>query len=207
MHISFKSFCFGLCAGIALALIALQLWSSLLAKAVADNSQPHLLHPFVSRKQELTTASSNALPRPWFPGEIPQAELSWRIQPVNGRPGTLSDFAGNVVFLNFWSTSCAPCIEEMPGIMRLMQTLGEQRIIFAAVAAEDASQVETFLETNKLTVPVCLSGKDRPQNLPVPGVPVTYILDKDGSVVARFIGAQNWDDDGARAYLRRLASR
>jgi thiol-disulfide isomerase/thioredoxin len=118
----------------------------------------------------------------------------------------LADLKGKVVFLDFWSTTCAPCLAEMPGIERLSASLKDQPVAFLAVSREDGRKVRKFLESSKLSLPVYLARKDPPEDLAAAGVPTTVILDRNGAAVFHHVGALNWDDDNARNYIRGLAS-
>ena len=202
-----KCFLMGLGAGIAAALVGMQVWSVALSATIAANSQPTLLRPLTSaRTWELREDSPDSLPKPWFPEIESHVDSNWRIEPMKGKPLTLDEFKGKVLFLNFWSTSCMPCIEEMPGLIRLKASLGEPQIVFAAITADERPQVEDFLKKNKVDLPVYLSGSAVPHNLSARGIPTTYILNKDGAVVFRNVGPLNWNVESARIYLRNLAA-
>ena len=117
----------------------------------------------------------------------------------------LSDLKGKVVFLNFWRTSCGPCIAEMPGIERLYDSLRGENIFFLSVSDyETPDAVRGFMVKNRLRIPVYLAGNDLPQDLPAVGVPATYVMDREGRAVFRLVGDANWDDDRARSFLRAL---
>jgi thiol-disulfide isomerase/thioredoxin len=201
-----KHFLLGLGVGIALALGAVQFWSSFMVHTIADNSQPSLLRSFTKIRPELRDVPPDLFPKPWLPESQAGDVGGWQLESLNGKTLTLKDFRGKVLFLNFWSTSCAPCLDEMPGIVRLMAHLPDSQIGFAAVTEEDPSQVKDFLQKNKLALPIYFSRQPPPQNLPVLGVPTTYVLNKEGAVVFQHLGPLNWDDDASRAYLLRLAA-
>jgi thiol-disulfide isomerase/thioredoxin len=132
---------------------------------------------------------------------------SWKLTALEGTSVTLAQFKGKILFLNFWSTSCVPCIEEMPGIAKLYKSLKDERVAFVAVTGEGRAQVTSFLKENDVGVPIYLSDEEPPKQLPVPGVPTTFIMDGNGTVVFMHAGPLNWDDDSARTYLRNIAAR
>ncbi|HLZ13305.1 MAG TPA: TlpA disulfide reductase family protein [Candidatus Acidoferrum sp.] len=198
----------GLGAGIAVALIAVQLWGLALNREIVRNANPVLLRPFNrSGSIELKENASDSLPKPWFPEAEPQADLNWRLEPMQGKSLTLGDFKGKVLFLNFWGTGCIPCIEEMPGIIHLKKSLGDSEIVFAAVTTDQRSDVENFLKENSLDVPIYLTTPDVPEHFGISAIPRTYILNKNGAVVFRNIGPLNWNVESARNYLKGLAAR
>ena len=66
----------------------------------------------------------------------------------------LSDLKGKVVFLNFWRTSCGPCIAEMPGIERLYDSLRGENIFFLKMGKERFGELmgmETFVRVQDTT--------------------------------------------------------
>ncbi len=100
-----------------------------------------------------------------------------------------------------------PCIHELPGIERLYDSLkNDERVAFLNVAVDDEQRVRDFLTKNPLRVPIYLGERSSSKGLSVMGVPTTFILDRKGAAVFRERGAANWDSDGARAYIRTLAS-
>jgi len=206
MTFSWKSFLLGAGSGMALSLALIQLWGTYLDRSLADVAQPHILRPLRPSRWHASPVAYENLPHPWFPQDLSGNASSWKLTPLEGAPITLAQFKGRVLFLNFWSTSCAPCIEEMPGIAKLYKSLNDERIAFIAVTQERRQEVSNFLKENNLGVPVYLSEQDPPHELSAPGVPTTFVLARNGSVVLMHAGALNWDDDRARAYLLKLAA-
>jgi thiol-disulfide isomerase/thioredoxin len=199
-----KGFLFGLGAGMASVLILLQVWGNYLERSENEKAQPRILRPFT---QAQPRPSFENFPHPWFSQALGSAASSWKLAPLEGAPVTLAQFKGKVLFLNFWSTSCLPCIEEMPGIAKLYKSLKDERIAFVAVTGEGRLRVTSFLKENDLGVPVYLSDEEPPKDLPSPGIPTTFILDNNGTAVFMHAGPLNWDDNNARDYLHNLAER
>ncbi len=200
-----KGFFVGLSAGVALAMITMDMWALFLQDKIADSAQPRLLRPFERHGSVGLPESSEGLPEPWFPETSSHPHESWRVRPLNGGQLTLADLRGNVVFLNFWSTTCAPCIEEMRGIERLHDSLKGERVAFLAVTQEDEKEVRNFLQKHAAGVPVYLANKDVPKDLQFSGLPTTFILDSSGVAVFKHAGALNWGSENARTFIRSLA--
>jgi thiol-disulfide isomerase/thioredoxin len=142
---------------------------------------------------------------PWLPSAPNPANAQWTLRPLGGAPISLAQLKGKVVFLNFWSTTCIPCIAEMPGITALYNSLKAEPVAFVAVTQDDEKSVRAFLHEYPIGVPVYLAGRDVPADLTPGGLPTTFILDREGAVVYREIGAANWNDDRVRTFLRNLA--
>jgi len=203
MGVSAKSFLLGAGIGVASVLVLLQTWGSYLDRSTIEAAQPHVTRPL---RQYPTEAYEN-FARPWFYHSLSPDAADWKLTPLEGPPTTLGQLKGRVVFLNFWSTSCVPCMEEMPGIAKLSSSLHDARIAFVAVTQDPRTQVDKFLRLNKVGIPLYLSEQEPPDSFPTTAVPTTYILAADGELVFMHTGALNWDDNGAKTYLLGLASR
>jgi thiol-disulfide isomerase/thioredoxin len=194
-----KSFFIGLGAGVALTMVALAMWGKFLNQHIESVAQSKLVTPL-----HWTAASSARLPKPWVPATGRLVHDRWSVRPLGGEPGTLSELKGKVVFLNFWSTSCTPCIAEMPGIERLHESMKSEPVAFLAVTQEEEKVVRSFLQEVPLRVPIYLGDKAAPADLRAVAFPSTFILDRDGRVVYREVGAKNWDDEDVRIFIRNL---
>jgi thiol-disulfide isomerase/thioredoxin len=207
MSARWKPFLFGLGTGVALTLVLLQSWSDYLVRSESEEDQPKLLRVFPRSHTQPSPRASEMFPRPTLASKLSNRDMRWKLTAMDGTQVTLAQLKGRVLFLNFWGTTCEPCLEEMPGIARLYQSLNNENFSFLVITTEGRAEVRSFLQKNDLGVPVYLNEGQLAMDLPVPGVPTTYILDTDSNIVFMHSGALNWDDDGARAYLRELAAR
>lgn len=135
-----KTFFFGLGVGVALTMVTLEIWGRYLDREIVLNANPWMLQPFRQQPVQEMPKSSEKLPRPVLPTDASAAHDHWTFHPLGGKPTTIGDFKGKVVFLNFWSTSCGPCIAEMPGIERLQASLRSEPVAFLAVTQESAKR-------------------------------------------------------------------
>jgi thiol-disulfide isomerase/thioredoxin len=204
MAINKVGFGIGLAAGIVLTLLVLDAWGRHLDRTMSDAAQPRILSPMKTTQKMVFPSSSKTLPVAWVPEFSGQQHDSWKIRALDGHAATLGDLKGKVVFLNFWSTSCAPCIAEMPGIEGLLTSLKNEQIAFLAVTEDDEATVRRFLKKQSMRFPVYLSSGKPPADLSTPGIPTTFILDTRGAAVLRHEGPVNWDDDDVRAYIQSL---
>lgn len=130
---------------------------------------------------------------------IPQQTLpsiDFTLEDLEGTEHTLSDYRGKVVFLNFWATWCGPCRSEMPSMEELYAALGDGAFEMLAVASlrgDSLDSINTFVEGNDHSFPVLI---DPDGSLgaaySVQGIPTTYLIGKDGNIVARLVGAYDW---------------
>jgi thiol-disulfide isomerase/thioredoxin len=123
--------------------------------------------------------------------------------------GTLHDFTqlkGKVVLVNFWATWCPPCRREMPSMQRLKDSLaGEAFEVLAVDVGEDADTIQAFtsqLDT-QLTFPILLDTRSRAmREWKVAGLPTTYLVDKQGRIVASAVGGREFDHPELVAAIR-----
>lgn len=135
--------------------------------------------------------------------------IDFELQDLKGRKVKLSSFAGKVVFLNFWATWCPPCRAEMPSMERLHARLRDKGLVVLGVDLQEGkSEVEAFVHENFLTFPVVLdSSGSAGAAYGVRSIPTTFIIGRDGTILAGRMGAQEWDDPRVAALLERLLAR
>ena len=139
-----------------------------------------------------------------FQGSISAPGLS--LLGPDGRPFRLGDLKGKMVFLNFWATWCAPCREEMPAMERLYQANRERGLTVVAVNfMETKSEVKRFFEKLRLSFPSLLDLEGMAaRNFGVRGLPVTFLVSRDGRILWKAIGSRDWDSPEARAYFKQV---
>lgn len=116
-------------------------------------------------------------------------------------------FKGKITLLNFWATWCPPCRAEMPSIERLYaQTKGSAFQIVAVNVGERQAQVASFIEKNKYTFPIYLDESQQLSSVfAARGIPSTYLVDKNGKVIAARIGAMEYDQAALIQVFKELA--
>jgi cytochrome c biogenesis protein CcmG/thiol:disulfide interchange protein DsbE len=122
------------------------------------------------------------------------------------RTVTLSQLKGQVVVLNFWATWCPPCIEEMPSLVQMQQRMKEKGVTVLAVSVDvDQSNYRRFLRDHNVNL---LSVRDADQKSnSLYGTfkfPETYVIDRNGVVRRKFIGAVDWTEPDVIEYLGKL---
>ena len=120
-----------------------------------------------------------------------------------GRVWTLADFEGKVVFLNFWTTWCPYCVQEMPDIETLYHEYGENTgdvLIFGidtpdTVDSVDQAGITSFLSENGFTYP-CLMDPDFSlgNEFGIQAFPTTFIIKPDGNILGYAQGMLDIDN-------------
>jgi len=130
--------------------------------------------------------------------QLPQKTLpavDFELEDLDGNLISLSSMRGKVVFLNFWATWCPPCRAEMPSMEKLYNKFASRDFEIVAVNLQEKNkQVSKFVADNGLTFKILL---DKSGSIGAAygarSIPTTYIISKDGSVLARTIGGREWD--------------
>jgi len=109
---------------------------------------------------------------------------------LQGRPVDLKAYRGKVVLLNFWATWCAPCQLEMPRFVSWQEQYAARGLQIVGISMDDDPALVRSLSTRlKLNYPVAM-GDEKLGELygGILGLPVTYLIGRDGEVDAEFRG-------------------
>ena len=116
-------------------------------------------------------------------------------------------YAGKVTLVNIWATWCVPCRAEMPSMEQLYTELGPRGFEIAAVSIDEApaEDVRDFAVELKLTFDILHDRSTRIQQAyQTTGVPESFLLNREGRIVKRVIGAHDWNSPANRALVQRL---
>lgn len=120
---------------------------------------------------------------------------------------SLADYRGRVVFVNFWATWCAPCVEEMPILQAFHAEQGaDGAVVLAVNAQETPDTIRDFLKRNAIaSLPILLD----PDNTAgraygIINMPTTFVVDPEG--IVRFMKLGRLTRDDLYGYLDELSS-
>jgi thiol-disulfide isomerase/thioredoxin len=121
------------------------------------------------------------------------------LQNLEGQEARLSDYGGQIVVLNFWATWCAPCLEELPELARLQRRYGARGLQVIAASADEAGSegnVAALAAKLNLRFPIWTGAAVADMEGLGLGsaLPATAILDREGNVVGRILGAARRED-------------
>ncbi|MCW8858789.1 MAG: TlpA family protein disulfide reductase [Deltaproteobacteria bacterium] len=146
----------------------------------------------------LLTACNNSAqePQPVQQGGLIGKEApDFTLSDMQGNQVSLSQFKGKVVILNFWATWCPPCREEMPSMEKLYRDYQAKGLVMLAVNVEENGKraVSDFLKRTPHSFPILLDSDNLAQNTyGVFRFPESFIIDRNGVVVEKIIGARDW---------------
>ena len=132
--------------------------------------------------------------------------IDFELLDLSGKKVSLSSFKGQVVLLNFWATWCPPCRAEMPSMERLYRKFKDKGLVILAVNLhEQAKAVRRFVAAQKLSFPVLLDSDGRVGAIyGAQSIPLSYLVGRDGNVLAGTIGGREWDSREYLAFFTRL---
>jgi thiol-disulfide isomerase/thioredoxin len=112
------------------------------------------------------------------------------LKSMDGKPLSLADFHGKVVFLNFWATWCGPCRVEIPDLVDLQNRYKDRlQVIGLNVDDDDADEIQKYVEKTGINYPVAMAPAElRTQYGGIPALPTSFVLDTEGRVVQKHTG-------------------
>jgi len=124
---------------------------------------------------------------------------------ANGHTVELSQFRGKPVVLNFWATWCPPCVEEVPSLVALQKEMGDKIVILAVSTDEDEDGYNKFVAKHMPGVLTVRDGKHQVNSLYGSyAFPETYVIDRQGVIRRKFIGAVNWTSPEIVDFLSKM---
>ncbi|MGE0771538.1 MAG: TlpA family protein disulfide reductase [Cyclobacteriaceae bacterium] len=113
-----------------------------------------------------------------------------KLTELDGTPIDLTQYKGQIVFVNFWATWCKPCIQEMPTIARAQEQLANDPIVFLFPSNEEVELINSFKERRNFNFHyVQLQNMEE---LNIQALPTTFIINTDGKLVFSEAGYRDW---------------
>ena len=138
--------------------------------------------------------------RPQQPGEVaPDFTVS------DGRNSVdLASYRGHVVLLNFWFSTCPPCLEELPSLIQLHHDMPKLDIIAVSVD-QDAATYKRFISQHHVDlITVRNPSESVPTLFHTTQFPETYLIDRNGIIRNKFVSNQDWNKPEIRAMIKSL---
>jgi cytochrome c biogenesis protein CcmG/thiol:disulfide interchange protein DsbE len=116
----------------------------------------------------------------------------------------LASYRGKVVLLNFWWSQCAPCIQEMPGLLELHHDRPDLAILAVSIDEDPDSYTRFIARRHVDLITVRDPNQTAAKLYHTEGWPETYIIDRKGIVRRKIVGDPDWSNPEIRAYLNSL---
>lgn len=148
------------------------------------------------------TACGEGVPAPVVVGKEAPA---YEAKTIDGAPASLAALRGRPVLLNVWATWCGPCEKEMPDLQRLHERAGPRGLVIVGVSIDqpgEAQAVRDFAREKGVTFPIWHDPEDRfSSTFRVIGVPTTFLIAPDGTLLWRHTGPVRADDPQLAALI------
>lgn len=122
---------------------------------------------------------------------------AFELATLEGEPVTLADYAGQTLFLNFWQTTCPPCVRELPAFADFAADQGPDGAAVLAVNFDETSgMIRDFFDANEISgVPVALDPDSRVRrSYAVLQIPVTFVIGPDSVIYFMHMGEMTLDE-------------
>jgi cytochrome c biogenesis protein CcmG, thiol:disulfide interchange protein DsbE len=116
----------------------------------------------------------------------------------------LADYRGKVILLNFWWSQCAPCIQEMPGLLDLHHDRPDLAILAVSIDEDPDSYTRFITRRHVDLITVRDPNQTAAKLYHTEGWPETYIIDRKGIVRRKIVGDPDWSSPAIRAYINSL---
>ena len=142
------------------------------------------------------------------PAAAEKFDYDFSVKSLSGEVFKMSEFKDKVLFINLWATWCGPCRTEMPAIQSLYDKIDDDEIKFIMLSIDNPGQekkVKKYVEDKSYTFPVYTPAGYLTDQLAVPSIPTTFVVNKEGRIVVKRVGMTNFDTPKFKAYLEKLA--
>lgn len=134
----------------------------------------------------------------------PAPPVSFKL--IDGQVATISQYAGRVLLVDFWATTCAICLAEMPSMHEIADTMADQglSVVTVTMRYDRPDHVLDAVEKRSITLPVALDFQGEVAGAlgPIQGTPTRVLIDRQGRIAERIVGAIT--PEQLRARLRAL---
>ena len=148
--------------------------------------------------------ATNAAPASDAPDGKPAPEVTFK--DLDGKAGTLDQYKGKVVLVNFWATWCDPCYVEIPWLIEMQQKYESKGFTVLGISMDEEGKtaVAPFLAKERFSV----NGQKLPMNYPIVigndevadkfggllGYPTSFLISRDGKIVKKVQGLVSYDE-------------
>ena len=139
------------------------------------------------------------------PAEAP----GFTLKDLEGNSHSLKDFSGSVVLLNFWTTWCTPCKEEMPYFEKLHKDFASKGLKVVAINDyEPRDKAADYLKKYPYTFMVLINESGHvSESYRAVLLPTTFIIDGEGMAIGKASGLRNWSGPVAVKLIEELLAK
>ncbi|WP_395823190.1 TlpA disulfide reductase family protein [Collimonas sp.] len=118
---------------------------------------------------------------------------------ASGKVGSLAQWQGKPLIVNFWATWCGPCVEEMPELNALQTEIAGKNIQILGIGIDSQDNIAQFADKYKISYPLYVAGSSATALLrqfgnQAGGLPFTVLIGRDGAVKKMYLGGIKFDE-------------
>lgn len=140
----------------------------------------HLVRLTDEMKQQLE--AQNEQRRQEFDAMRNKPAPDFTLTDLHGNSHSLRALRGKIVVLNFWFTSCAPCIREMPELNKLAKAYNSNEVVFWALTFNNGDQVRTFQKKRTFDYIILPNSYEVDQKFHISSWPTSMVIDQEGTI-------------------------
>ena len=114
------------------------------------------------------------------------------LKDLQGKRQSFAQYKGDVILLHFWATWCPYCRAEIPKLTRIHKELGDKGVTILSVSVDqNESKLRSFVDSKHIpyvVIPDVAQDFQMASEYAIAGVPVTYVIGRDGRIVTRLMG-------------------
>lgn len=129
---------------------------------------------------------ADAIRSKWINKPLP----SFSLMDIAGKQVSNESLRGKILVLNFWSTTCAPCIQEMPHLSELKSKYVEKNVTFVAFAPENSEKIKHGIAKRNFTYTLVPDAQPLFNLLGLEGYPFHFVVNETGIVKAIYSGSR-----------------
>lgn len=175
-----------LISAVAVILAVVGVFSFMESKKSSNDNPSNTTENVTSQPSNNSSSNTNS--------EELQMALDFTLTDLNGQQVTLSELKGKNVFLNFFTTWCGPCKEEMPEIQKIQEEYKDKDLLVYLIDLnEDEETVKTFMEKNNYNFNILMDPNSDAGNLyRTTEIPTSLFINKEGKIVKRHAGKMTY---------------
>jgi len=154
-------------------------------------------------KSEAQSAAIKGLQYP----KLRKIPPSFSLNDVEVNQFSLRETEGKAVIVHFWATWCEPCREELSTLQSIWEKFADEDLQILGIVSckEREVDVKNFVSDQGVTFPILVDSTGQTyESYLVKKLPTTYIIGRDGKILARTNGAINWENDEIVDYIQEI---
>lgn len=125
-----------------------------------------------------------------------ETSYGFSLDTLDGGLVRFEEFKGKVLLVNFWATWCAPCMEEFPSMVKLLDKFPDKMVMVAISADREEKDIKEFLSVfdgkRKNLIIAWEPGMVVARRYGTQALPETYLFSPQGELLDHYAGARDW---------------